>query len=196
MEEEDDGFLTSSATWTSLLFTLLVTAFFFTATSYTFTGTFFFQNDLGRVARQWQRAVTSFGGPSGDAVFSYDELRAFDGVQDPNGPLYLVILDHVFDVTEGRHVYGPKEGKVEGYSIFLGRDATASFVTGCFDLECLDGQADRKFTPEEAEAIVQWLKFYLDHETYTLVGMVREEERKWTTFLAETPWPEGKMSSP
>jgi cytochrome b involved in lipid metabolism len=58
-------------------------------------------------------------------VVTQDELKTKNGKSDPE--LWLSILGQVYDVTAGKEYYS--EG---GYSIFVGRDASASFVTGNF----------------------------------------------------------------
>ena len=55
------------------------------------------------------------------------ELALYDG-SDPNKPIYLAINGTIFDVSAGRHTYGPGGS----YAVFAGRDATRAFVTGCF----------------------------------------------------------------
>lgn len=42
--------------------------------------------------------------------------------------LQIAILGDVYDVTEGRRIYGPGGY----YSFFSGRDASRAYVTGCF----------------------------------------------------------------
>lgn len=48
--------------------------------------------------------------------------------RDPKKPIYIAILGDVYDVTEGRRIYGPGGY----YSFFSGRDASRAYVTGCF----------------------------------------------------------------
>ncbi len=48
--------------------------------------------------------------------------------RDPKKPIYVSILGDVFDVTEGRRIYGPGGF----YSFFSGKDASRAYVTGCF----------------------------------------------------------------
>lgn len=56
-----------------------------------------------------------------------DQLRAYDGT-DASKPLYLALNGTIYDVSAGRHAYGPGGS----YHFFAGRDATRAFVTGCF----------------------------------------------------------------
>ncbi|KAK5152096.1 cytochrome b5-like heme/steroid binding domain-containing protein [Cryomyces antarcticus] len=55
-------------------------------------------------------------------------LRDYNGV-DPSKPIYVALNGSIYDVTAGRHVYGPGGS----YHFFAGRDAARAFVTGCFD---------------------------------------------------------------
>jgi len=59
-----------------------------------------------------------------------DQLLAYDGT-DPSKPIYLALNGSIYDVTAGRHFYGPGGS----YHFFAGRDATRSFLTGCFDTD-------------------------------------------------------------
>ena len=58
------------------------------------------------------------------------ELVLYNG-SDPELPIYLAVNGTVFDVSAGRHYYGPGGG----YSFFAGRDGARAFVTGCFGEE-------------------------------------------------------------
>lgn len=55
------------------------------------------------------------------------ELLAYNG-RDPSKPVYVALNGTIYDVSAGRHVYGPGGS----YSFFAGRDATRAFITGCF----------------------------------------------------------------
>ena len=121
------------------------------------------------------------------------ELSVFDG-SDPNKPIYLAINGKIFDVSAGRHTYGPGGS----YEVFAGRDATRAFVTGCF-LEDRTGdmrgaeeiyipiddpdevitsaqrkiraERDRRKAKEKVQQEVQkWESFYQNSKKYFLVG--------------------------
>ncbi|KAL6052262.1 Neuferricin [Balamuthia mandrillaris] len=79
--------------------------------------------------------------------------------------LWLSLLGHVFDVTQGQTHYGPSGA----YSFFTGRDASAAFITGQFTEEGLKEEADEVLTPQQLLELVEgWLQFYKDR--YPLVG--------------------------
>ena len=62
-------------------------------------------------------------------VVTEEELKTKNGKDSDE--MWLSILGEVYDVTDGKKYYG--EGSP--YNIFLGRDASASFVTGNFTEE-------------------------------------------------------------
>lgn len=100
------------------------------------------------------------------SVFTPQELS-----QKYNGKLgnksYLVILGEVYDVTGSEHY---AEGS--GYSVFVGQDNTAAFVTGRFDSSITDNDNVAGFSPEQMRGIEQWVVFYRTHDTYKFVGVV------------------------
>ncbi|KAI5247968.1 cytochrome b5 [Aureobasidium subglaciale] len=55
------------------------------------------------------------------------ELTAYSG-RDASKPVYIALNGTIYDVSAGRHVYGPGGS----YNFFAGRDATRAFITGCF----------------------------------------------------------------
>ncbi|KKY26979.1 putative heme steroid binding domain [Diplodia seriata] len=66
----------------------------------------------------------------GPVLLTDEQLSAYDG-SDPSKPIYLALNGTIYDVTPGRHFYGPGGG----YHFFAGRDAARAFVTGCFDTD-------------------------------------------------------------
>ncbi|GAB7354023.1 hypothetical protein MBLNU459_g4610t1 [Dothideomycetes sp. NU459] len=85
---------------------------------------------------------------SGPVSLTDVQLRAYDG-SDPSKPVYIALNGSIYDVSAGRHVYGPGGS----YSFFAGRDATRAFITGCFDTDLtpdLRG-AEETFVPVDPE---------------------------------------------
>ncbi|KAH7055859.1 cytochrome b5-like heme/steroid binding domain-containing protein [Macrophomina phaseolina] len=64
----------------------------------------------------------------GPVLLTDEQLAAYDG-SDPSKPIYLALNGTIYDVSPGRHFYGPGGG----YHFFAGRDAARAFVTGCFE---------------------------------------------------------------
>ncbi|KAK8189862.1 uncharacterized protein BKA78DRAFT_296152 [Phyllosticta capitalensis] len=67
---------------------------------------------------------------SGPVLLTDEQLKGYDG-SDASKPIYLALNGTIYDVSAGRHFYGPGGG----YSFFAGRDAVRAFVTGCFDTD-------------------------------------------------------------
>jgi predicted heme/steroid binding protein len=66
--------------------------------------------------------------------FTLDELKEFDG---ENGkPIYIAILDEVYDVSDKRDFYGP--GK--SYALFAGRDVSRALALISFVTEDLESE--------------------------------------------------------
>ena len=129
----------------------------------------------------------------GPVYLTPQQLALYNGT-DPKQPIYLAINGTIFDVSEGRHSYGPGGG----YSVFAGRDATRAFVTGCFledrtsDLrgaeevylpieddveEISSGERKKRAEREKREAkkrvlqeVQHWEGFYRNHKKYFEVG--------------------------
>ena len=140
------------------------------------------------------------GGQSGPKYLTLDELAQYDGA-DPNAPVYLSINGSVYDVSAGRHIYGPGGS----YHYFAGVDASRGFVTGCFAedrtgdvrgveemfLPLDNPEIDSYWTPEELAkkkedelrearkrvqgAVNHWSEFFRKSSKYSYVGqLVRE----------------------
>lgn len=58
------------------------------------------------------------------------ELRLYDGTNKWL-PIYIGVNGSIYDVTVSPQFYGPGGG----YHVFAGKDASRSFVTGCFDTD-------------------------------------------------------------
>jgi membrane-associated progesterone receptor component len=94
-------------------------------------------------------------------------------------PVYLAVRGRVFDVSAGRHFYGPGGP----YENFAGRDASRGLASGSFDEDMLtkdlDGPLDKleDLNEEQWEALRSWEEKFL--EKYLVVGKlvaVGEEE--------------------
>jgi predicted heme/steroid binding protein len=125
-----------------------------------------------------------------------EQLLRYDG-SDETKPIYLAINGTIFDVSAGRHTYGPGGS----YSVFAGRDATRAFVTGCFledrtadlrgaeeiylpieDLENEDissGEKKKRAERERRDAkkkviaeVQNWESFYKNSQKYFEVGKI------------------------
>src|SRR5271170_7538648 len=85
-------------------------------------------------------------------------------------PVYLAVRGRVFDVTAGRHFYGPGGP----YANFAGRDASRGLACGSFDTEMLtedlDGPLDTlgDLDGEQLEALQGWEDKF--SEKYLVVG--------------------------
>jgi hypothetical protein len=89
----------------------------------------------------------------------------------------------VFDVTAGKDKYIGT-----GYQVFLGRDASRSFATGCLD-DVHQWTPDlRGITKSQQQHLEQWVRYYEKHPDYYQVGTVKIVE-------PTGPIP-GKCSSP
>ncbi|KAH6891251.1 hypothetical protein B0T10DRAFT_484815 [Thelonectria olida] len=141
-------------------------------------------------------------GPDPPIYLTPDELQRYDGT-DAELPLYLALNGTVYDVTNGRHIYGPGGS----YSVFAGVDAARAFVTGCFkddrtpdmrNVELMflpldDPETDAHWTEEELaalrvkelevakqkvhDALLHWVNFFGKSKKYHKVGyLVREDD--------------------
>lgn len=139
------------------------------------------------------------------------ELAVFDGT-DESKPLYLAVNGSIFDVSNGRHMYGPGGS----YSIFAGRDASRAFLTGCFRedltpdtrgveemyLPIDDAKNDAQWTTAEItkmkedemanakqrayDGLKHWVDFFTNNPKYGFVGYVKREEG-WLEKLPMRP---------
>ncbi|KAG6308166.1 hypothetical protein E4U45_002166 [Claviceps purpurea] len=138
---------------------------------------------------------------SGPLYMTEQELLVHDG-RDPSKPLLLAINGTIYDVSNGRRMYGPGGS----YHFFAGRDAARGFVTGCFaedqtaDLRGVeemflpidDPEVDKAWTTSEMEALREeemarakerahnalkhWVDFFANSSKYTKVGNVKRED--------------------
>lgn len=106
--------------------------------------------------------------PSQKTMFSETQLAKFDGT-DPLKPVYLAIDGDVYDVTEGRRIYGPGGS----YHTFAGRDAARAYTTGCFQTHLTHDI--RGLNEKELKSLKHWKDFFAKHEKYHHVGWVKHE---------------------
>ncbi|KAI9158575.1 heme/steroid binding domain-containing protein [Paramyrothecium foliicola] len=91
---------------------------------------------------------------NGPVYLTPEELAAYDG-SDETKPVYLALNGTIYDVSNGRHIYGPGGS----YSYFSGCDAARAFVTGCFAEDRtpdMRGVEDMYLPIEDADAVAQW----------------------------------------
>jgi predicted heme/steroid binding protein len=110
---------------------------------------------------------TGYKLPNDLQVFTKDQLSAFKGNESKTSLIYISIIGHVYDVTNGRQFYGPDGG----YAGFAGRDGTRAFVSGNFTedglIENIDDMKD-----QELFDIWEWKSFYDKEEKYIFKGYV------------------------
>lgn len=131
-----------------------------------------------------------FTSPPSKKVFEREELWSLTrSPSSSHSPprLYLVVLGEVYDVSAGSQFYGPpeeeddegaaahndgnnnKQGKKQGYHIFIGQDSSASFSTGDWVTPVADV---RPLGHKGAASVVEWRAFYRNHKTYGKVGVL------------------------
>ncbi|XP_035779085.1 neuferricin homolog [Anopheles albimanus] len=99
-----------------------------------------------------------------EQLFSEAELSEHNGIASES--LYLVILGYVYDVTKGAKHYGPGES----YHMFVGHDASRSFVTGEFERYSDELSDVSGLTDTELQQLLTWKEFY--DKTYPYLGKV------------------------
>ena len=99
-----------------------------------------------------------------------EELLDYDGFDD--GPLYVGIKGRVYDVTANQHFYG-EDGK---YHLFVGKDSTHAFATGCLDdtPECVNPSMEGLSEADHKE-IDRWVELYETHDMYKFVGFIVDD---------------------
>eukprot|EP00668_Euglena_longa_P047453 GGOE01063317.1.p1 GENE.GGOE01063317.1~~GGOE01063317.1.p1 ORF type:complete len:292 (+),score=43.48 GGOE01063317.1:49-876(+) len=101
-------------------------------------------------------------------IFSIQELSQFDGSK-AGQPLLISILGDVYDVTAGAKYYG---GSTK-FATVLGRDATAAFATGRFNLGALDADIS-SLTSEHITEVFSWREFFETQKKYPKVGVLSD----------------------
>ncbi|KLT38549.1 cytochrome b5 [Cutaneotrichosporon oleaginosum] len=93
-------------------------------------------------------------------------LSAYDGSNEAL-PVYISIDGVVYDVSANRRVYG-KGGR---YNMMAGRDASRSFITGCFETHLTHDL--RGLSEKELESLETWKNFFKDSPKYPRVGVAK-----------------------
>lgn len=139
----------------------------------------------------------------GPVYLTPEQLAGYDG-KDPSKPVYVALNGTIYDVSNGRKMYGPGGP----YSYFAGCDAARGFVTGCFAedrtpdmrgvedmfLPLDDPEVDAQWTTAEMkamkdkemavalkkvdDALGNWVKFFANSKKYHKVGYVKKDD-KW-----------------
>jgi predicted heme/steroid binding protein len=103
-------------------------------------------------------------------TLTMEELADYDGLD--GGPLYLGIKGRVYDVSAKDNFYG-EDGR---YSLFVGKDATHAFATGCLqDTEECVNPSTEGLDKKELREIDRWVELYETHDKYTFVGFLVED---------------------
>eukprot|EP00096_Caligus_rogercresseyi_P007920 TRINITY_DN2607_c0_g1_i1.p1 TRINITY_DN2607_c0_g1~~TRINITY_DN2607_c0_g1_i1.p1 ORF type:complete len:326 (+),score=88.48 TRINITY_DN2607_c0_g1_i1:40-1017(+) len=128
-------------------------------------------SDVDELRQRLQKVL-----PSGERLFSKEELRLYDGSSEGKR-IFLAILGQVFDVSKGREYYGPGGG----YAFFSGRDASRAYVTGDFNDEGLVDDVSG-LSLDDYLGLAEWVDFYKKDYVYVgkVVGRFYDAEGKET----------------
>lgn len=98
--------------------------------------------------------------------FTLEELKEFNG---ENGkPIYIGLLDEVYDVSSKRDFYGPGEG----YHLFAGRDASRALAKMSFEKEDLENEDLSDLGFMDQETLQDWVTKFSVYNQYPNVGRV------------------------
>lgn len=125
--------------------------------------------------RQYQeeRARRAFVEPK--EYWTEAELAAYDGTNDPDGPILLAADGLVFNVYKGRNFYGPG-GE---YHLFAGRDATRFLAKTIVEEETPD-ESVKPLTMAERAALAAWI--FTFKGKYDVVGKLEGFDPKTTSM--------------
>jgi len=93
------------------------------------------------------------------------DLKPYDGSQDPDGPILLAANGKVFNVYKGRHFYGPGCE----YHLFAGRDATRLLAKGKLEEET-EEEKGKKLNMGERATLQGWM--WTIESKYDVVGQL------------------------
>ncbi|EUC57707.1 cytochrome b5-like heme/steroid-binding domain protein [Rhizoctonia solani AG-3 Rhs1AP] len=143
---EDPGPDVDSESWSlwDVVKTLLVLVGLVALTGQLVTGSLLWGTNVD--VKQWW--------PTQKTMFSEAQLAKFDGV-DPLKPVYIAIDGDVYDVSEGRRIYGPGGS----YHSFAGKDAARAYTTGCFQTHLTHDI--RGLNEKELKSLAHWKSFFV-----------------------------------
>ncbi|KAG1691381.1 hypothetical protein DVH05_027043 [Phytophthora capsici] len=98
--------------------------------------------------------------------FTPEELLPFNG--EDGQPIYIAVLDEVYDVSRKRDFYGPGEG----YHLFAGRDASRALAKMSFEKEDLDSDDLSDLSFMDKETLNDWVTKFSVYNSYPNVGRV------------------------
>ncbi|RLN98657.1 hypothetical protein BBJ28_00014174 [Nothophytophthora sp. Chile5] len=104
--------------------------------------------------------------PIARRFFTLEELLPFNGENEQ--PIYIGVLDEVYDVSRKRDFYGPGEG----YHLFAGREASRALAKMSFEKEDLDSADLSDLSYMDKEALQDWVMKFSVYNSYPNVGRV------------------------
>jgi|EP00979_Chaetoceros_neogracilis_P010995 membrane-associated progesterone receptor component len=103
-----------------------------------------------------------------------EELKQYDGSQDPDGPILMAADGIVFNVYKGRHFYGPGCE----YHVFAGRNATRLLAKSKLEEETEEEKA-QKLNMAERATLKGWLWTF--DGKYEVVGKLKGFDEESTS---------------
>ena len=100
--------------------------------------------------------------------YERSELGAYDG-SDPQRPLLIAVRGEVYDVTRGRHFYGPGGP----YAVFAGKDCTRALAKMSFDAADFTGSLE-SLSQEELDNLEDWIERL--RMKYRLLGRLLDDD--------------------
>ncbi|XP_068629483.1 neuferricin [Battus philenor] len=114
-------------------------------------------------------------------VFSKEQLSQYNGIV--NDRLYLAVLGHVFDVTDGAKHYAPGSS----YNYFIGKDGSRALVTGDFKDESQLKDHVLDLPCNDLSTLLHWRQTY--RRKYKFMGILNgrfyDEHGKETNYFME-----------